>query len=280
MLKRILIVVDESDASYAAKLYAIKLAKQKKCKLTGIGIIDIPWITAAQPEPLGGGAYKIYRDQEVISKTHHKVKELLKDFEEMSNKEKVDCLIFEREGWPASEIENLSEEHDIIVIGKATDFHFELEEDSNLTVRHLARDNPRPIIVVPSKENDISEDHNILIAYDGSLQAARSLHMFLLLGLARDKKLHLTSVAKTKAEANRIVGPAQRMCEQHGYKASSEGIESSESIELILKEKIKTMKPSLLVMGAYSRNGLKELIFGSTTEHMIKDPSVPVFIHH
>jgi nucleotide-binding universal stress UspA family protein len=280
MIKSILLVLDKSDTSIAAKRYAIDLAKKKHCKLVGVGIVDTPWITAAQPEPLGGGAYKIFRDEEVIKQTHEKVKSLLKTFEDSSKKAGIEHQVIELEGFPATEIENLSEENDLIVIGKTTDFHFEMEDDSNLTVRHLTRDNPRPIIIVTSDDSTVCGDQTVLIAYDGSLQSARALHMFLLLGLAEGKKLHIVTHDKDKKSANQIVGRAHNMCTKYGYAVTSMGLSADKSIEDILKAEIKKLNPCLLVMGAHSHTGLKELIFGSTTEHMMKQSNVPLFVHH
>lgn len=280
MLKKILVVIDESSASQAAKLYAIELAKTMKCELTGLGIIDTPWITAAQPEPLGGGAYKIYRDKEVISSTHKKVKQMLKNFDEMCKQSNIESHAIEQEGFPATEIEVLSEEHDLIIIGSKTDFHFELDEDSDLTVRHITRDNPRPVLAVTSPDLKVMSNDTVLIAYDGSLQAARSLHMFLLLGLGQGKKLHVVSVAKTHKEAEQIAKRAQRMCQSHGYDAVAQGVGSSKSVETVLKDKLAEIKPCMLVMGAYSHSSIKDFIFGSKTEHMIKESKTPVFIHH
>ena len=280
MLKKVLVVIDESNASYAAKNYAIELAKIHNCSLTGLGIVDTPWITAAQPEPLGGGAYKIYRDKEVIESTHVKVKEMLDNFKKLSQEQKVNCTILEQEGFPATEIENLSEEHDLIVMGSKTDFHFDLENDSDLTVQHITRDNPRPIVVVSSHDMSVMANDTVLVAYNGSLQAARSLHMFLLLGLGQGKKMHVITIAKDSQEAEVIVNRAQRMCQSYGYKATSENITSSEPIESILLDKLKQINPCMLVMGANSHSNLRTFFFGTKTEHMIKQSSTPLFIHH
>ena len=277
MLKKILVVLDGSDASRSAKKYALKIAKKLKAELTGVGIIDIPWITAAQPEPLGGAAFKIHRDEEIIKQTHKRIAEMLKVFANECEKGGLKFSLAELQGFPATEIERLAEEHDLIIIGKTTDFHFELDVDTDLTVRYIVRDNPRPIIVVTT---DKEIDDNIIIAYDGSLQAARALHMFLLLGLGADGHAHILSVARAQKEANEIAKSAQIMCETHGMKAEIEGIASRKAPEDVLKKKIKEYNAGLVIMGAYGHHGLKEWIFGTTTEHLLKEAETALFIHH
>ena len=277
MLKSILVVLDGSKTAEAAKKYAISLAKGSKTCLTGVGVIDTPWITAAQPEPLGGAAYKIHRDEVVIQQTHTRIQEMLNAFQSMCKDNKIACNSSELEGFPATEIERLSQEHDLIVIGKTTDFHFDLDTESDITVKHIIRDNPRPMIVVTSPDFN---GEQVLIAYDGSLQAARALHMYLLLGLAKDKKVHVISIARQKAEANDMANSARKMCETYGVDVTSEGIVSHKPPEDIIKAKATEIDAHMIVMGAFGHHGLREIFFGSCTEHMMKQSSVPLFVHH
>ena len=86
MLKKLLVVLDSSKAGNAAQDLAINIAKQKQAQLTGIGVLDTPWITAAQPEPLGGAAYKLHRDDEVIKQSHKQVTHMLDEFKENTTK--------------------------------------------------------------------------------------------------------------------------------------------------------------------------------------------------
>ncbi len=277
MLKRILVVLDASETAKAAKRYALQLAKTMQAQVTGIGIIDTPWITAAQPEPLGGAAYKIHRDKTVIRKTRARIQEMLKKFTDDCLEAGVDCQVQEMEGFPAMEIETLSQEHDLIIIGKTTDFHFDLDEDTDLTVKHITHDNPRPLLVVSDEK--ITGD-TVLIAYDGSLQAARSLHMYLLLGIGKGKKTRILSICRRQEEANRIAKRAETMCAYHGLEAISEGIATFRSPEKIIIEKCGEYNACMIVMGAYGEQSLKEIFFGSCTEHVMKKSKVPLFIHH
>ena len=277
MLKRILVVLDGSMAAQSAKRYALKLAGKLGSGLTGVGVIDLPWITAAQPEPLGGAAFKIHRDQEVIRQTHERIEKMLQTFRDECEKQKIESFVSELEGFPATEIEGLSEEHDLIIIGKTTDFHFDLDEDSDLTVRHIVRDNPRPIIVVTS---NLEIDGKVLVAYDGSMQAARALHMFLLLGFGNGHEVHIVSIAKKKNEAEAIAERAKAMCELHDVKTIAEGIASSKPPQEIIKKQAKEIGAGMVVMGAYGHHGIKEFIFGTTTEHLLRESDVALFIHH
>jgi nucleotide-binding universal stress UspA family protein len=277
MLKRILVVLDGSKASSVAKRYAIKLAKELGAEITGVGVIDMPWITAAQPEPLGGAAFKIHRDQDVVNQNHKRIKDMLGRFQTLCKENNLKYTVAELQGFPTTEIETMSERHDLIVIGRTTDFHFELDEESDLTVRYIIRDNPRPLIVVTS---DYDVDKKVLIAYDGSLQAARSLHMYLLLGIGKGHKVHILSIGKKQKEAEAVALRAKDMCLLHGVEADVEGVTSKSSPEIVIQNKAEELGVTMVVLGAFGHTGIREFLFGSTTEHLLEKSKFSLFIHH
>lgn len=278
MIKKILVVLDSSKPGLMAQHYALKLATSYKASVTGLAILDTPWITAAQPEPLGGAAFKIHRDDVVLQQSQDHVEYLLAEFQKEAQAAHVDFQGVEAEGFPAVEIEKCSHEHDIIVIGKTTDFHFELDEDTDITVKHIARDNPRPLILVPE---NIPESNSVMIAYDGSLQASRSLHMFLLLGLAKGKDVHVVSSDKNVDKAVVHAKRALRMCEIHGIQATLHTFEMpSGSIADHLLDKVSELKASMLVMGGFSHTMIRETLFGSCTKALMKNSPVPLFMFH
>ncbi len=277
MLKKILLVLDGSQAGQAAREVAFDLSKDVKASMTAVGVLDTPWITAAQPEPIGGASFKVQRDEAMIKHTHEHMKELLADFEKDARTHQLKSHIVEVEGFPTTEIERLSHEHDLIVIGKTTDFHFDLDQDSDITVRHIARDNPRPLYIVP--ENPAKGD-KVLIALDGSLQSSRALHMFLLLGLARGKKVEVVSIHENQELADSIAGRGVRMCEAHDVKASAHTVTKSGNRAELILTMAQNHKAGLIVMGGFSHSILKEVLFGSCTKTLMENSEIPLFLHH
>ena len=259
-----------------AQQYAIKLATTYKASLTGLAILDTPWITAAQPEPLGGAAFKVHRDDVVLKQSQEHVEYLLAEFNKDAQAAQIEFEGVEAEGFPAVEIEKLSHEHDLIVIGKTTDFHFELDETTDITVKHIARDNPRPLILVPET---IPASKGIMIAYDGSLQASHALHMLLLLGMAKGQAVHIVSSDKNVDKATVLAKRAMRMCEAHGVQATYHPFAlSSGSIAEHLLDKVRELQVSMLVMGGFSHTVIHETIFGSCTKSLMKNSPVPLFM--
>ncbi|MDC0344669.1 universal stress protein [Alphaproteobacteria bacterium] len=278
MLKRILVIVEGSSASHGAQKIAIDLAKHSNARLTGAGVLDTPRITAAQPEPLGGGAFKMQRDEEVIRKSHNQIDTLLTDFRKTCQKATLGCETVELEGFPSTEIRRLSHEHDLIVIGQTNDFHFEWEHHSDTTVKHIARNNSRPILAVPPPE--ASSGDEVLVAYDGSPQSARALHMFLLLGLADKKKVNIITVDTLKTEANAIADEAVRMCAVYNITPAVHAIATRTDPAKAILDKKRTLPIGMVVLGSFSHSSFSEFFFGSCATTLMRKSRVPLFIHH
>jgi len=278
MLKRILVILDTTGPGIQAQALAMRLAKKYKALVTGLGILDTPWMTAAQSEPLGGSAFKVHRDDMVIQHSQQQLKIICDDFSRRCQQSEIKSDIVMVEGFPAVEIEKLAQEYDLIVMGKTTDLHFDLDEDSDIIVKHVAKDNPRPLILVPEKPDN--DDGDVMIAYDGSLQAARALHMFLLLGLGQGKHLHIVSGDKVVDKAAVIAKRAQVMCQSYGCATTVHAMafEGSQTHQLL--DILSSLRPALLVMGGFSHTLVRETLFGSCTKTLMKESPIPIFIHH
>ena len=278
MLRRILVIVDGSAASLAAQSVAIELAKKSGARLTGAGVLDTPWITAAQAEPLGGGAFKMQRDDEVIRQSHEQIAQLLATFREDCQSASLVSESVELEGFPASEISLLSHEHDITIIGQTTDFHFDWEHRSDTTVKLIARNNSRPILAVPSTSPDIGSD--VLVAYDGSPQSARALHMFLLLGMADQKKVHIVTVNTRYAEAERIAHEAARMCAVYDVTTELHMVATRMDPSKIIIRKKQELSIGIVVLSSFSHSAFSEFFSGSCASTLMRKSRIPLFLHH
>ena len=277
MIKRIVLVLDGSEAGKVACAYAIDLAKKHHAELLGVAILDTPWLTAAQPEPLGGSAFKVFRDEEIIDATQSNIERVLQEFKAQCAQEEVSCQALEIEGFPANEIEIASYQGDVLVVGKTTDFHFDLDADSDVTVKHIAHDNPRPLLVIPKipEKNGV-----ILVAYDGEIASSRALHMFLLLNLSKGKHLHIVNVSHNSENGEELVSLAVNLCKAHGVKAESHILKGKASPEKALLELAEQMKPEMIVLGAFGHTLLRDVFFGSCSKTILKESTFPLFIHH
>jgi nucleotide-binding universal stress UspA family protein len=276
VLRSILVALDATPASSAAQRWAIQLAKRVNCEITGLAILDRAHITSPTAVGIGGMAYKAHRDQVKLEEAKAFLVRLERGFEKSCEAIGAAWKVIEAEGVPHRLIEQESGRHDLLVIGKDTDFHFDFDPTTTDTVERLLRDNPRPLIVCPE---NAPADGVVLAAYDGSVQASRALHMLALLGHVRSP-VHVVAVAGQQAEADRIAVYATELLTKHGYAVAAHGVSShAEPADIILTE-AEALDAALIVMGAFGHHTWKEFFLGSTTKRLLDACPCPLFVHH
>lgn len=80
MLKSVLIGVDGSPYGNSAIDLGIRWARLFDASLVGLGVVDEPEICGPEAVPLGGMAYKRYRDESLLVEVHLKVGRALDEF--------------------------------------------------------------------------------------------------------------------------------------------------------------------------------------------------------
>ncbi len=85
-------------------------------------------------------------------------------------KANVACKLLEDVGQPAEKILLEAQRYDLVVLGKQTYYHFETQSEPDQTLVHVLKNSPRPVVTVPEQ---LTEGGPVVVAYDGSLQAAR-----------------------------------------------------------------------------------------------------------
>lgn len=277
MLKSILIGVDGSSFGTAAIDLGVEWARRFDAALVGLGIVDEPEIRGPEAVPLGGMAYKQHRDESLLFEAHLNIGRALENFRSRSEAAGVSCKSLKATGFPAEQLMLEAQRYDLVLLGQRTSFPFETQGGSDDTLRNVVKHSPRPVVAVPEKPRQGS---TVVIAYDGSLQAARTLQAFQGLGLNRFQSVHVVSVHPDPAEAARWRDRAVDYLRFHDIAAQSHTIATSEEPAHAILKCLDAMDGSLLVMGAYGQATLKEMFFGSVTQAILEKSPVPVFLFH
>src|ERR1700722_2508250 len=106
MIKSILVILDETESSESAKKLGVEWAKSYKASLSGIGILDAPWITAPEAIPLGGAAFKVDLDTKVLETAKRRVHGVEHKFMDYCKSQKISASIIDATGIPFEEIEH------------------------------------------------------------------------------------------------------------------------------------------------------------------------------
>lgn len=277
MMKSILVGLDGSPHSRVAVDLAIQWAKKLDAFVVGIGVIDEPAIRQPQPVPLGGLPGPEVAEEKVMADARRKVEHFLEQLALRCAEEKVACKLLEDVGVPWKQIVTEAQRYDAVMLGRRTYFHFETQEGPDDTLVQVLKHCPRPVITVP---DSLREGRQIMVAYDGSLQAARAVQALEFLGLANGREIIVVSIGESHVEAARHADRAAEFLRLHDLKAISHAVASTDPPGEVLIEELRKIDPHLLVMGAYGKPTWREFIFGSVTRAVLKMTPVPLLLAH
>jgi nucleotide-binding universal stress UspA family protein len=275
MLRSVLVALDGSAYSESAIALAIDWAGRFGARLLGLGVLDVPSIRGAEPVPLGAGAYKKARDEARLVEAHRRVVEFLADFQARSQAAGIAAEVIEDIGDPAARILREAQRCDLVILARETHFRFETQEQPDETLAQVLRGSPRPVVVVP---RELPEGQGIILAYGGGREAARTLQMFHLLGLAAGEAVEVVSIHRDGAEAEALTRLAGGYLTAHGAPHRLRPIVSTAPPAEVLLEEIQRARPRLLVMGAQGHHPLRDLFGTSVTRAVLRACPVPAFI--
>lgn len=136
----------------------------------------------------------------------------------------------------------------------------------------------RPILITPPSP-PMRLGEIILIAWNGSTESARAIAFARPL-LERAKRVIVLSV-----EGGTVSGPSagdvERALQRDGIPAEAceARADGRTAGEVILKYAVDE-GADLLIKGAYTRSRLRQMIFGGTTNHILRESNLPVLMSH
>ena len=279
MIKSMVVAIDSTESSARAQEYALTLAKRYNAELTGIAVLDVPWITAPMATPIGGGYYKEHRDQTILANRSQLLDDKINAFRKLCEDAGVVARAVEVEGEPAEQIDYEADRHDLIIIGRETNFHGVKGHDIGDVVEQLLKDTPRPVIVVPPNNSFARE--GTMVAFDGSQPSSRAMQVFHLMGLANGGPVHVVSVDADRGKAEELAARGAEYFKSHEVEVTAHGVQASGEIARTILNTSENLEVGMLVMGAFANRSLMRQIFvGSITKQIIRAGAMPVFVHH
>jgi nucleotide-binding universal stress UspA family protein len=137
-------------------------------------------------------------------------------------------------------------------------------------------DTGRPVLVLPQRRVG-SLARRIVIAWNQSVEAAAATTAAIPLLRSAERVVIATSGPENRP------GPKSSQLAQYlatfdieTERQSARGNDTAAELQAIYRE----AEADLLIMGAYSRHRLREILFGGVTEHMLFATNLPVFMLH
>lgn len=277
MIRSLLVGLDESEFSAAAVDYGIELAKQYDALLVGVAVVVEPLFRDSTPPEKLSASYKPAYDK-LVSDAHEHCQALLARFTQQASAAQVKFRALEDMGLPAEQIQIEAQRFDLILLGQETHFNFESTTRACQTLQKLLHNPPRPVIAVPKQP---LPGQGVLIAYDGSVAASRSLHALVHSGLADSGPVYVLAVdLGDEASASHVAQRAIEYLSHHGVTAHNIHVQSEQPPSQIILDEALARGIRLVAMGAYGHGGIAEWLFGSTTKHVLQNASLPLFLYH
>lgn len=137
----------------------------------------------------------------------------------------------------------------------------------------------RPVIVVPPG-HDTFAARRIMIAWDGSAQAARAANDALPF-LRAAEAVELVSVGGEAGGADAVPGAefAPHLA-RHGIAVSVNNLPKGDGIAATLRAQAGLFRADLIVMGAYRHSPSREYFFGGVTRSFLRDSPAPLLLAH
>jgi nucleotide-binding universal stress UspA family protein len=277
MLKRILLLLAETKSSLCARKYAFQLAQSKQARITGLAGVDFTYLDAPMLGGVGTTGWQDGIERQFKTVADEARRRLHEIYEIECDDHGLDFEWLSFDGDPIEPLRLASETRDLLITSYDSGFGGEADKQPSEVISILLSMMPRPVIICP---NELPANNDVLIAYDGSLPAMRALQMFVLLGIWRGARVHVTSIDASQELAARRTGGALAYLHVHGYEAEANPIASSLDPAAVLNIEVADRKIGTLVMGAYGHRGFLQFLLGSTTSALAENPPCALFVYH
>ncbi len=276
MLRSLLVGIDGSPESAGLMELAIKWAKQYDALLVGIGIVDEPGIHGPE-EALVGSVYFEKLNDSLLRDSRRQVDQILDRCAVQCAQAGVAFKPLEDVGTPHVQILREAQRYDLILLGRSTHFRFGWDAVSDDTLPRVLAASPRPVVAVPET---LPTGDTVLVAYDGSMQAARALAVFEASGLGRDREVNVLCAHEDHKQAARNADMAVEFLRSHDLNAIPHPLTQFNSPSEAVLDMARQLEAGLLVMGAYGQPILREFFLGSVTRKVLNASPMPVFLYH
>ncbi len=278
MLRAVLLALDDSTEGRAAIDLGIRWAKDHGAGLTGVAIINEAALHKTEAVPIGGAAFKDEADNAAVQSAQSRAQEVIEDFRQRCRSSGIKPEDMEMVTASPEYLVQEAQRHDVLLMGRNSDFVYGVRDRQSPVLEEVVRNAPRPVVALPDK---LQPDGPTLVAYDGSLQAARALQALVAAGLASQTRVTImTAHDRSADDADESANRARDYLARHEIAAETRLTAGMDNVEEAILNEADRMRAGLIVMGAYGHHSLREFLFGSVTRKVVAQAPVPVFLSH
>jgi hypothetical protein len=175
----------------------------------------------------------------------------------------------------AAALTHLARVCDLMVMARPTGPEIDLSDDADAVMLGTGR----PILLAPATQLAGHVERDVLVAWDGSVEATRAVGLALPL-LAHAGRVRIFSRAHgTAADPVLSVTSLMSYLARHGVAAEPAGVAHLDlPVVADLLATCLACNSSLLVMGAYHHSRAREAVLGGVTQHVLEHAALPVLM--
>lgn len=271
MIKRILLGLGGTPYTTVAIQRAVQLAKRFSAEITGVVVLNPDRLKKIDMDEKDEAPTAMNR----VMITKEKMVQAIGSFEASCAVEGIKYQIKQEERETALDrIISLARYHDLMVLGLRGIFEYNISFDKpEATLARLVTAGVRPIIAVSDKFRPIQK---ILIAYNGSMESAKTMKRFVQLRLWPEAKLKIIAFHKSEKKVQDLLSDASEYCRAHGFQVDYEWNPGAPKDFLLPIASLR--QADMIVLGNSAENLLTKRAFGETALHVIRYAEIPLFL--
>lgn len=273
-LKDILVHVDNSKHCERRLELAAALAAAHQARLTGLFVRTYPRVPQFVRAQFGPDVLALQRQfAEEASKQGQQL------FERVMGKSGVSHEWRSADGDPFDLLALHGRYADLTIVGQRNPDG----DDEQPIADNLVIDAGRPVLVVPHTGSFQRPFERVLVAWNASREATRAVNDALPL-LRAAKKVVVLAVNPNGGFDGHGEVPGADIClhlARHGVNAEAQSVKADDMhAGAMLLSRAADQGMELIVMGAYGRSRVRELVLGGATKHVLDHMTVPVLMSH
>lgn len=270
-MRNILVHADGSRSMSIRMESALAIGRRHRSHLRFL--ISSPFQQFVTVDPFGG----MYLASEQLAKAQLADQKLEQRLSAELSREDVPWDVVITDGDALSALSLAATLTDLVIVSLGT-----VDGARNLTPSMMAGDLamtvPVPVLAIPVHNGPIDLDSPVIIAWNGSPQAAHALRAAVPL-ISDAQSIVMVAIGPDKgpiAAENALI-----YLSRYGLHAELRREErGTDSVEETLERVAKSIEPGLIVMGAFGRPRLRETLFGGVTRYFLEAAPAPLLLAH
>ncbi len=273
-LKDILVSVDAGKAARGRLDYAVGLAAAHGANLTAITVGHLPvmpgFVAAQLPREI--------RDmqEETLRGEIAAVEAMARG----ASRPGVEIAFRSARGNVIDQTVEHARYFDVTVVGQDLDSDERALAGTQGLPEAVVLESGRPVLILPAFGGFPTFGERVLVAWNGSREAARAVADAMPI-LVKAKQVTVLS-ANPAGAGTRLPGADIALhLTRHGVKAEAATARADDlGIGDLLLSRAADMSADMIVMGAYGRSRMREIVLGGATRSLLQTMTVPVFMAH